>query len=175
MFGFRCASVFDVGQTDGKELPSPDISLLEGGGERERLLLADWTEKIGIPVRFEDTGEANGYFHREENYIAVHKDRGPIQQLKTLVHEYAHYLLHRTGAEFERESRKIKEAQAEAVAYVVMRRFGYETGGYSFGYIAGWCGDISIMERIGADIVKCSGKAIKMLEGGPTASEREED
>ncbi|MEH6908243.1 ArdC-like ssDNA-binding domain-containing protein [Neobacillus drentensis] len=164
IYGFRYVNIFDVSSTEGKELPDADaVKKLKGGGEWEKSLLKEWIEKIEIPVRFEDTGEANGYFHLVNNYIAIHEERDTTQQLKTLIHEYAHYLLHAKGAKFEKEGKRMKEAQAEAVAYVVMNRFGYDTGQYSFGYIAGWSRDLNIMKQIGADIVKCSHQIIEML------------
>ncbi|WP_375162225.1 ImmA/IrrE family metallo-endopeptidase [Fictibacillus sp. WQ 8-8] len=79
--------------------------------------------------------------------MAIHEGRNASQQLKTLIHEYGHYLLHAYGAPFEKEDSHIKEAQAEAIAYVVMNHFGYDTGKYSFGYIAGWCQDLTIMKK----------------------------
>jgi Zn-dependent peptidase ImmA (M78 family) len=45
------------------------------------------------------------------------------QQSKTLIHEYSHYLLHAKGATFQQEGSRIREAQAEAVTYVVMNHF----------------------------------------------------
>lgn len=86
--------MFDVSSTDGEELPAPAVKALEGDGEQEKALLQEWIQKIEMPVIFKDTGEANGYYHLTENYIAVHEGRSTTQQLKTLIHEYSHYLLH---------------------------------------------------------------------------------
>jgi hypothetical protein len=68
------------------------------------------------------------------------------------------------GAIFEQEGSRIREAQTETVAYVVMNHFGYVAGNYSFGYIAGWSQDIHIMKQIGTDIVKCSHRIIGQLK-----------
>lgn len=163
LYGFRHVNVFDVSSTDGKELPAPAVKTLEGDGEQEKALLQEWIHKIEIPVAFKDTGEANGYYHLIKHYIAIHEGRSTAQQLKTLIHEYSHYLLHSKGAKFEQEGSRIREAQAEAVAYVVMNHFGYETGEYSFGYIAGWSQDMNIMKQIGTDIVTCSHQVIEVL------------
>jgi N-terminal domain of anti-restriction factor ArdC/IrrE N-terminal-like domain len=168
LYGFRYVNVFDVSNTDGEELPSPDVTTLEGDGESEKALLQEWITKMEIPVLFKDTGEANGYYHIIENYIALHEERSTTQQLKTLIHEYAHYLLHGKGAKFEQETSQIREAQAEAVAYVVMNHFGYETGEYSFAYIAGWTQDINIIKQIGSDIVSCSHQVIERLKRQPS-------
>jgi hypothetical protein len=163
LYGFRYVNVFDVASTDGKELPAP-VSPLEGGEEQEKALLQEWIQKVEVRVTFKDTGEANVYYHLKEDYIAIHEGRSAMQQLKTLIHEYSHYLLHAKGAEFEQEGSHIREAQAEAVAYVVMNHFGYDTGSYSFGYIAGWSQDIHIMKQIGNDIVTCSHRIIEQLK-----------
>jgi hypothetical protein len=163
LYGFRYVNVFDLSQTEGKEVPTIEVEVLNGDGEQEKVLLQEWIEKIDVPVVIKDIGEANGYYHLIDNYIAIHEERSTTQQLKTLIHEYAHYLLHAKGAKFENEDTRIREAQAEAVAYVVMNYFGYDSSQYSFSYIAGWSQDMSIMKKIGADIVKCSHQIIEHL------------
>jgi hypothetical protein len=50
--------MFDVSNTDGEELPSPDVTTLTGDGEVEKVLLQEWISKMEIPVLFKDTGEA---------------------------------------------------------------------------------------------------------------------
>lgn len=54
---------------------------------------------------------------KEEEQGDKEKKRSISQQLKTLIHEYGHFLLHAKGAKFEQEGSSIKEAQAEAVAH----------------------------------------------------------
>lgn len=172
--GFRYVNVFDVSQTKGKELPSVTPKLLEGGNEEQEKLLTSWIKTLNIPVIFKDTGEANGYFHLKENYIAIHKDRSVMQQLKTLIHEYAHYLLHRKdGGEFKDVTIDIKEAQAESIAYVVMNHFNFDTSEYSFSYIAGWSQDINVMKKIGDQIIKSSHQIIEKLNKAADNQEQE--
>ncbi|MFB8426482.1 ArdC-like ssDNA-binding domain-containing protein [Priestia megaterium] len=163
--GFRYVNVFDVSQTDGEPLPrSITPQMLEGDSEELKQLLSEWISAIDIPVVFEDTGSANGYYHLVENYIAIHKDRSTMQQLKTLVHEYAHHLLHRkNGGEFNTVTTDIKESQAESVAFIVMAHYNFDTSKYSFPYVAGWSGDIDIIKKIGTDIIKCSHTIIEKL------------
>ena len=57
------------------------------------------------------------------------------QQVKTLAHELAHALLHE-GV----DDRPLAELEAESTAYVVCRTLGFDTGVYSFGYVACWAG-----------------------------------
>jgi Zn-dependent peptidase ImmA (M78 family) len=108
-------NVFDLSQTEGKEVPTPSEKMIEGGGDQEKALLQEWTQKIEIPIIFKDTGEANGYFHLTENYIAIYESRSTTQQLKTLIHEYSHSLLHAKGAKFEKEKTNIREKRYQVV------------------------------------------------------------
>ena len=63
------------------------------------------------------------------------------QEIKTLIHEIAHSLLHNSEKVKESKtkiSRNDMEVQAESVAYTVCSALGIDTSDYSFGYIAGW-------------------------------------
>ena len=66
----------------------------------------------------------------------------------TLVHEYAHALLHFNGD--DEPERAKREVEAEAVAYIVGRYFDLDTSGSAF-YLAAWQDDDveSIQERLG--------------------------
>jgi hypothetical protein len=65
----------------------------------------------------------------------------------TLVHEYAHALLH-SGIDTEDERAK-RELEAEAVGYIVGRYSGLDTSGSAF-YLAAWEGDKpdTILDRL---------------------------
>ena len=57
---------------------------------------------------------------------------------RTLIHEYAHALLHfDVDDDIERSKR---EVEAEAIAYIVGRYYGLDTSGSAF-YIASWESD----------------------------------
>ncbi len=67
---------------------------------------------------------------------------------RTLIHEYAHALLHfDVDDEAERSKR---EVEAEAVAYIVGRFFGLDTSGSAF-YLAAWQDDDPevVQDRLG--------------------------
>ena len=66
----------------------------------------------------------------------------------TLVHEYAHALLH-SGVDAESERPK-REVEAEAVGYVVGRYFGLDTSRSAF-YLAAWQDDEleTLQDRLG--------------------------
>ena len=133
---FKVVNVFDVSQTEGKELPSIGVSELTGDVAHFDKVLESLKRSCPVPIEFEEIrNDAKGYFQAAENRIAVQKDMSQVQTVKTLIHEMAHQKLHSDDPEL---SRNAKEVEAEAVAYTVSQHFGIETSDYSFGYIAGW-------------------------------------
>lgn len=136
--GFRVATVFDVSQTEGKELPTLGVDELSGSVEDYQKFLIALEKVSPVPVGFEEiSGSAKGYFHTAENRIAIQEGMSEAQTVKTLIHEMAHAELH-SGENKEKTDARTKEVQAESVAYTVCQHYGIETSDYSFGYIAGW-------------------------------------
>ena len=146
MPAFKVVSVFDVSQTEGKELPTLGVDELTGKVEGYEDFLEALQETCPVPIGFEDIRSgAKGYFHTVENRIAVQKDMSEIQTVKTLIHEMAHQKLHSAAPDAEHEpeeklTRSWKEVEAESVAFTVASRYGIDSSDYSFGYIAGWSG-----------------------------------
>ena len=143
---YRVAHVFDVSQTDGRELPAPPVHRLEGDSGAARSLLARLTQfatEEGVRVSYADPREmrsrAHGYYEPLTQRIVLRNDLAPDQRAKTLAHELAHHMLeHGRGRE---PGRPTAEAEAEGVAFVVCQRFGLDTSEYSFGYVATWAKD----------------------------------
>ncbi|MEA4895650.1 MAG: ArdC-like ssDNA-binding domain-containing protein [Oscillospiraceae bacterium] len=143
--GFRIVNVFDVSQTEGRELPLPGVSELTGSVEGFETLTAALRKLSPVPVETAQiSGSAKGYFSHTEHRIVLRPDMSETQTVKTLVHEIAHAKLHDlspTGSPAPSEpakDRRAREVEAESVAYVVCQHFGIETSDYSFVYIAGW-------------------------------------
>lgn len=143
--GFKVTTVFDVSQTEGKEIPSLGVDMLTGDVAEYEKLFSILKEISPVPIEFEDiTSSANGYFNSAENRIAVKKDMSELQTLKTTIHEIAHAKLHAIPEGGDRSGlpdRRTKEVQAESVAYTVCQNLGLDTADYSFGYVAGWSSD----------------------------------
>ena len=140
---FKVVNVFDVSQTEGKELPTLGIDELTGSVQGYADFMEALKRSCPVPVQFENiAGGAKGYFHTMENRIALQKDMSEAQTVKTLIHEMAHQKLHslqeKPENHGERMSRNRKEVEAESVAFTVSCRYGIDTSDYSFGYIAGW-------------------------------------
>ena len=142
---FRVVTVFDVSQTEGKELPSIGVQELTGSVEQYQDFFSALEKTSPVPVAFEDiqTG-ARGYYHLVDHRIAIKDGMSEMQTQKTLIHEIAHAKLHAidkdaTPEELQnRPDRHTREIQAESVAYTVCQHFGLDTSDYSFGYVAGW-------------------------------------
>ena len=141
---FKVVSVFDVSQTDGKELPDIIVDELKGTVENYEAFFDALKQESPVPISFEDIpGGAKGFFSPVESRIAIQEGMSEIQTVKTAIHEIAHAKLHAVNpdektAPEDKKDRHTKEVEAESVAYTVCQRYGIETSDYSFGYIAGW-------------------------------------
>ena len=144
---FKLGNVFDVSQTEGKELPKAINELTGSVKDYEDLYRAAKAVSMDnqVPISFEDIKResANGYYSPDENRIVISKGlKGQEHILKTIFHEMAHSDLHRgTNAQYGDDQYRKKELQAESVAYVVANHFGFDTSSYSFGYLAIWAKD----------------------------------
>ena len=144
---FKLGNVFDVSQTEGKELPKAINELTGDVKDYEDLYRAAKAVSMDnqIPISFEEIKResANGYYSPDENRIVISKGlKGQEQILKTIFHEMAHADLHRgSNAQYGDDQYRKQELQAESVAYVVANHFGFDTSSYSFGYLAMWAKD----------------------------------
>ena len=157
LVGFKPTAVFDVSQTEGEPLPELET---EATGDADDLVpaLKDVAADIGVTVRIVSAdewehGDAKGVckYRRKRDLQPVVEAKARVNQADlavTLIHEFAHVLLH---ADITDETERAKrEVEAEAVAYIVGRYYGVDTSGSAF-YLAAWQGDDSevIQERLG--------------------------
>ncbi|VIQ40007.1 putative conjugative transposon membrane protein [Streptococcus pneumoniae] len=144
---FKLGNVFDVSQTEGKELPKAINELTGDVKDYENLYRAAKAVSMDnqVSISFEEIKResTNGYYSPDENRIVISKGlKGQEQILKTIFHEMAHADLHRgTNAQYGDDQYRKQELQAESVAYVVANHFGFDTSSYSFGYLAIWAKD----------------------------------
>ena len=127
---FKVVSVFDVSQTDGKELPDIMVDQLTGDVERYEDFWRVLKEISPVPVELEKIeGGAHGYYHLVDERIAIDEGMSEMQTIKTLIHEIAHAKLHAVDpdakkAPEDQKDRHTKEVEAESVAYTVCQRYG---------------------------------------------------
>ena len=167
---FKVVSVFDVSQTDGKELPDIIVDELKGTVENYEAFFDALRQESPVPISFEDIpGGAKGFFSPVESRIAIQEGMSEIQTVKTAIHEIAHAKLHAVkpdekAAPEDKKDRHTKEVEAESVAYTVCQRYGIETSDYSFGYIAGWSSGKETKElKSSLDTIRKT--AAEMIEG----------
>ena len=146
---FKITYVFDISQTEGKELPSLGIDELSGGVDDYRNMYKALLRVCPVPIVQEDIkGGAKGYYSDAEQRIAIQTGMSEMQTIKTMVHEIAHQKMHSSGTRTLDVpiDRRTKEVEAESVAYTVCQKLGLDTSDYSFGYIAGWSSGRDVKE-----------------------------
>jgi antirestriction protein ArdC len=168
---FVTVPVFDASQLanlDEKPLPAFFTPL----GDDQQALYARLVQVVsedGIAVREEATGKAQGY--SVGGQIAISEGLDSRNKVLTLIHEYAHELLH-WAEDGKQQSRQVKECHAEAVAYIVAHYLGIHNP-FSADYLQHW-GNTPAQLLAELDTVRrTAARIIERLE--PRASpEREE-
>ncbi len=171
--GWGIGHVWDVAQTEGEPLAVPPIhGALTGDVTvaaivREELI--GWLRREGVTLVRKETGRANGYYLSRTREIAIHHHLTGIRELKTLVHEAAHFAAdHAAGVQWEDA-----ETVAEGAAYTVLSHFDLDTSGYSFGYVADWARDLAVVRRNLAAIQQVAHRLIVAIEGDDARGEGE--
>jgi len=163
LVGFRPAPVFDISQTEGEPLPELETEANGNGKELvpallEAAVVLEVEVEIASPRKWSH-GSAKGVcqYRLEKQPLVEVRDRENEADLAvTLVHEYAHALLH--GGVDTEDERSRRELEADAVGYIVGRYFGLDTSGSAF-YLAAWKGDepeilLDRLERISSTAQK---------------------
>ena len=165
---FGLVPVFDVSQTEGKEMP-------KAAEVKEQLTDLDYAnlyralmaiaKENDVSVRFEEMeNNKHGYYSAPENQIVLRSNEmNKAQIIKTFLHEMAHAELHHAdNPQKENLTRSTAELQAESVAYVVSSYYGIDTSEYSFNYLSGWSADKETLADLEAqlDIVQQEAKSL---------------
>ena len=139
--GFRAAYVFDIGQTDGKEMP--ELGRVSGNPVQQRERLARYVEEQGIVLEYtQDIAPARG--RSSGRKITLLPGLSASEEFATLVHEVAHEMLHRNERRAQ-TTKRIRETEAEAVSFVVCSGIGLETGSAAQDYIQLYKGDANLL------------------------------
>lgn len=168
LYGFRVVHVFDVAQTEGKDVPRFASSSGDPGeclGRLERAIAAH-----GISLRYQPL-PAGTYGASLGGTILLANGLAPCETFSVLVHEFAHELLHARDAGRETLSRTVRETEAEAVAYVVCRAVGVDTARHSADYIRLYQGDAEVLAKSLADIQRTAARILEAVS--PDADDRD--
>ena len=146
---FRAGYVFDVSQTEGE--PFAEFGSVTGEPGEHLKNLKTLIESRVIALSYEaDLGGADGM--SKGGAIVIRSNQSQAQEFSVLVHEFAHELLHH--GEVEKQSKTVRETEAEAVAYVVAEGVGLSANSASSNYIQLYRGDKDTLEMSLAAIQK---------------------
>src|SRR5580658_7577059 len=161
LVGFRAAHVFDVSQTEGTELPEFSERVSGNAGQyRDRLV--DFVIAQGIALEFKESiAPALGVSYGGK--IALLPGQSSAEEFSTLVHELAHEMLHKAERRTA-TTKTVRETEAEAVAFVVGKTIGLETGRASADYIHLYHGNASLLAESLEVIQKTSAVILSALE-----------
>jgi hypothetical protein len=131
--GFGIGYVWDIEQTEGKDLAQPPLveHLQESSDAGAQLYgyLEQYLSSRGVPVIRTNTKTSNGYFDPIGGVVAIDEELTGDQATKTLAHETGHVV---AGHSFGMNSRDV-ETVGESAAFVVLNHFGIDSSGYTFG------------------------------------------
>jgi hypothetical protein len=119
----------------------------------------------GYPVeRKAILGKALGKFSLLGHIITLREGLEPLQEMKTLIHELAHALLHR-DLDPRSEKRHLCELEAESCAFIVCHALGLDTSRYSFPYLLSWTDDPSELLPAAERSCKVAERILEALRG----------
>jgi len=139
--GFRPAFVFDISQTDGKELPQ--IGIVRGDPSQHAERLRRFASAQGIAIEYsKEIAPARGTSYGSR--VLILPGQSAAEEFSTLAHELAHELLHR-GDRRGTTSKRVRETEAEVTAFVICHAVGLETCSAASDYIQLWNGDVQVL------------------------------
>ena len=129
---FKVGYVFDVSQTSQETLPTLANNLNENAKDLKDLLQKIMEEEADITLEeWTNKDKVNGYLSLNDGLIHIKKGLSDLQCLKTLFHEKAHQLLHTKDYDL-----RLAEIEAESIAYLLLKKLGFDSSSYSFNYLA---------------------------------------
>jgi hypothetical protein len=142
LIGFRAVYVFDIGQTEGADLPEFEHNITgEVGAHRDRMIAFLAAQNIKLEFN-EKIAPALGVSYGGK--IALLPGQSKAEEFTTLVHETAHEILHKTERR-TMTTATVRETEAEAVAFIVGQAVGLEMGNASSDYIQMYAGNAALL------------------------------
>jgi antirestriction protein ArdC len=138
---YRPVYVWDEQQTSGKDLP--EIGHVSGDPSVYLERLEAFVRTTGITLDYStDIAPAKGI--AEKRKIILLSNQPLAETFATLVHEQAHFILHQSNRRAE-TTKRIRETEAEAVAFVVCEAIGLDTSTGAQDYVALYGGDAKLL------------------------------
>jgi len=157
--GFKPVTIFDISQTQGKDLPEVYRPLEgvapEGLFERLKTLV----ESKGFSVKFGPMPSPATYGYVDSNHhIVLREGQSAAQNMAVLCHETAHGLLGHPGD--AHRARDLMELEAETCSWIVCRNLGLQTDAKAFTYLASWTHD----DKLGEKLASAAQTAVAMAQ-----------
>ena len=160
LVGFRAVYVFDVSQTEGAELPAPATVTGEAGTHLDRLI--DFVQQQGIELEYnERIAPAQGASYGGK--IVLLPGQSKAETFATLVHELGHEMLHKADRRTA-TTKVVRETEAEAIAFIVGKAIGLQTGTASADYIQLYHGNAALLAESLEVIQRTSAVILGALE-----------
>jgi antirestriction protein ArdC len=160
LVGFRAVYVFDVSQTEGAELPAPATVTGEAGAHLDRLI--DFVQQQGIELEYnERIAPAQGASYGGK--IVLLPGQSKAETFATLVHELGHEMLHKADRRTA-TTKVVRETEAEAIAFIVGKAIGLQTGTASADYIQLYHGNAALLAESLEVIQRTSAVILGALE-----------
>ena len=122
--------VFDISQTEGKEIPKIDYGTNTNNHKDLLIKFEGMISSEGIDLQYKPLREGlNGY--NRKGIIVLNSNNSADDNLKCGFHEYSHNTLH-WDKDRGNYTTKQKETEAEATAFIVCRFLGIETKAYNY-------------------------------------------
>jgi antirestriction protein ArdC len=156
--GYRAVYVWDEQQTTGR--PLPEIGQVTGDPSAYLARLEQYTRKCGISLTYSDSiAPARGMAERGK--ITLLPGLSAAESFATLAHELAHADLHLSERRAD-TNKRLRETEAESVAYVVCSAIGLDPGTASRDYIGLYGGDAKLLME---SLEYVQATASRILEG----------
>lgn len=114
-YGFKLGGVFDISQTEGKDLTFDHNS--EETTHDYESIKSDIEALCKCKVVEQMTTTARGYANGKE--LVVSSLSNNTDKIKTLVHEAAHHIMHTKNGKLIESDRAVAEVEAESVSHLV--------------------------------------------------------
>ena len=167
--GFRTVHVFDISQTEGRDLSCKELEGTTDFLASPGLDVEDLSRRLftvcPVPVIHKPLTGMRGYYDPVNNVIALEENLTGQEVPRTLIHEIAHFWAITTGEHGLDGERPMGEVVAEAAAFIALRHFGLDTSSISFAYVAGWGKDIKKVISWGSAVMRVANGLIDLVEG----------
>jgi antirestriction protein ArdC len=161
--GYRAVYVWDEQQTTGKSLP--EIGQVTGDPSSYLARLEEYARKCGISLTYSDSiAPARGMAERGK--ITLFPGLSPAETFATLAHELAHADLHFTEHRGD-TNKRMRETEAESVAFVVCSAIGLDPGTASRDYIGLYGGDTKLLLESLEYVQTTASRILEGIESAP--------